>query len=380
MSGQVPPPRAPATPAAEAGPSRPTSRRPRTSAAQRRPASARPDTAATTASDIGELPDQQFFKEGLDEEEEEYDDDDDVEDDVFAFERPITGAVPRVAFSETTTSLGQTGDAPKTADTAHTGQTAFTGQTGHTGQSIGMTGSSASAHDHGHNFAFVPEPAGNMDVGGHIPELHYDVHNPPPFAGRENLNNSSFANANRKLQAQAQARESGARPSTGRSLLSKLQRRQANTATTETSVTTNYTVGATTEYTSERDSETGSFTTELTGSGKTGMSQRHKASAPLLPGFGATGSASDFSSDATPGRSNGRGYSRGSYGMTEMSGDMTVPDGKTTWGDGMATVPKEGSEGESLGAADFDLAEEDSPFAEVRASVSNIDDVDMPGG
>ena len=74
-----------------------------------------------------------------------------------------------------------------------------------------------------------------------------------------------------------------------------------------------------------------------------------------------------------------RGQSRGSYGMTEFSGDMTVPDGKTTYGDGMGGVLKEGSDGESPAPGEFDLVEEDSPYPEVRASVSNIDDPEMPG-
>ena len=65
--------------------------------------------------------------------------------------------------------------------------------------------------------------------------------------------------------------------------------------------------------------------------------------------------------------------------MTEISGDMTVPDGKITWGDGMGGIKEGESEVGSLAGVDLDLVEEDSPYPEVRASVSNLDDPDMPG-
>lgn len=344
----------------------PASRRPRTGA-RRRPATARLDT---TASSIGDLPDQQFFPEGEDFDEDEEFDDDEEDEDVFAFERPATSAVPRVAFSETTASPPVTGLHPPT-----TGTTAYTVESGYTGQSSNEAGPSGTS-----GFGSpVPETTGNMDVGGHIPELYYDRANPPPFSGRENLNNSSFAFVNKMNQERAAAKGKN-RPPSGRSLLSRLQRKRMDTATTESS-DPNFTTDATTtdltttDYDSKADSDAGSFTTELTTSARPGFSKRTKSSAPLIPG--TSSSRSDYSSD--PSSTPRRGMSRGSYGMTEISGDMTVPDGKTTWGDGMGGMIKEGSEGESLGGMDYDLAEEDSPFPEVRASVSNIDDPDMPG-
>ena len=66
--------------------------------------------------------------------------------------------------------------------------------------------------------------------------------------------------------------------------------------------------------------------------------------------------------------------------MTELSGEMTVPDGKTTWGDGLGGLLKEADEGVSVLGEDMDAAEQDSPYPEVRASVSNLDDPEMPGG
>lgn len=65
-----------------------------------------------------------------------------------------------------------------------------------------------------------------------------------------------------------------------------------------------------------------------------------------------------------------------SYPMTALTGDQTVPDGKTTWGDGNGGEHKAETDGGEEG--EYDWIEEDSPFPEVRASVSNIDDVDMP--
>ena len=393
MSDPTVPHAQPGVPSA-AGPSRPSSRRPYTGS--RRPASSRPDTAATTVSDLGDLPEQQFFPEGDDIDEFDEYEDDEVEEDVFAFERPVTGAVPKVAFSETTSQSG-TREVPRTAETGYTGYTGYSAETGLTGETglSGVTGrtgrtghafgaaSSASNQDYGHNFAYI-QPTGNMDVGGHIPELHYDSSNPPPFSGTSNLNNSSFANTKRRVQEHVERVSEAQRPPTGGSLLSRLQRKRAHTATTNVTTTTELNFDATTEYTqtntgSEFDSETGSFTTELTSGTRPGMSRRTKSSAHLIPGA-VSETMSDFSSEGTtPRRGQSRAYSRGSYGMTEMTGDMTIPDGKTTWGDGMLGVMKGTSELNSGGGIDYDLVEEDSPYPEVRASVSNIDDVEMPG-
>jgi hypothetical protein len=116
-------------------------------------------------------------------------------------------------------------------------------------------------------------------------------------------------------------------------------------------------------------SEAGSFTGELR-NGRPKHPRRMRSNAPLISESGASDLNSEISTN--------RGYSRGSYGMTELTGDATVPDGKVTWGDGLGGLVKEGSEGDGSGV-DLDLAEEDSPYAEVRASVSNIDDPDMPG-
>jgi hypothetical protein len=62
---------------------------------------------------------------------------------------------------------------------------------------------------------------------------------------------------------------------------------------------------------------------------------------------------------------------------------MTVADGKTTYGDGQGNLSpgaKYGSDEEAgVVHVDWDPLDEDSPYPEVRASVSNLDDRDMPG-
>jgi hypothetical protein len=114
-----------------------------------------------------------------------------------------------------------------------------------------------------------------------------------------------------------------------------------------------------------------SFESHDTGAQPAGP-RRVRSTAPLIPSTAGT----DFSTHITA--TTDRGTSRGSYGMTELTGDATVPDGKTTWGDGHGGALKDISEqGEDVPIAEYDMGEEDSPYAEVRASVSNIDDPEM---
>jgi hypothetical protein len=340
-----------------------TGRRPRTGVRRPRPRTSdtRPDTAASGIS-ADELPKQEFFPEG-----EEFDEDEEYEEeeaeevqDVFAFARPITAApgAGGISDSEYGTSAPNTG-APTTADTHATGGTfGFLG--GLRRQPTVMT------------------PPGNMDVGGHLPNITYDPAHPPPFAGKNNLNNSSFAfsvSSNGISRPTTNgAPSTGRRPNTGRSLLERFYRRNVHTGSsneTGTSAVTGTTDASRTSFESGAGSEAISYTGE-TSAGRPKQARRMRSSAPLISESGA----SDFTSEI----STNRGYSRGSYGMTELTGDATVPEGKVTWGDGNGGMIKEGSEGDgSYAGLEFDMIEEDSPYAEVRASVSNIDDPDMPG-
>ncbi|WVR05633.1 OPT family small oligopeptide transporter [Kwoniella sp. DSM 27419] len=328
---------------------------------RRRAPTARPDTSA---SGIGPLPDQEFYRE---EDEEDFDEEEmsEEEEGVFAFHRPVTAAVPNAGpLSDYASSIG---GAPSMGP-PHTGTTHYTESPEYDAKpALSDVARSVGGND------TVPTPTGVIDAGGHLPELTYDKGNPPPFSGRNNLNNSSFANSSTAGSSFAFTMSDAGgssrpttgrsrRPPTGASLLDRLQRRRRGPDTATTTMTGTTDMSRISEDSMVSESGAGS-------SYQPRQNRRMRSSAPLI-------SESDANSEIGP----SRGHSRGSYGLTEMTGDMTVPDGKTTWGNGMGGVIKEGSEGMegSMGAGDVDLADEDSPYPEVRASVSNIDDPDMP--
>lgn len=351
-----------------------SSRRPRTGV-PRRPRTVRPDTSA---SGIGELPEEQFYPEGEEFDEDEEYESEDGEDpaETFAFHRPQTAAVPVVAFSETDRSAPNTG---------------FTGfessARGHTFSSAGGAGGTT----HAFSSSNTPDPetleTEPIEIGNYIHTPVYDFRHPPPLSGRNNPNNSAFAfSINRRHSGQSETLPS-TNPGTGvtseqspnrtgtteRSLFDRLHRRNQQTATSAMTGSTNWTAttGAPMSSSNSVDGDDISYL-EPTPSGRRPHKTRSKA--PLIP------EGSDYSNSGS-GR---RGLmSRGSYGLTEFSGDATVADGQTTYGDGQGGVRpvadvKDGSD-ESLAALDVDLMEEDSPYPEVRASVSNIDDPEMPG-
>ena len=335
-----------------------SARRPRTGTL-RRPPTARPDTGA---SGIGPLPDQQFFPEGEElDEEEEYEEEEPDENGVFAFARPTTAAVGGFNPSDYGTSAPNTGFLPTTAGTSASGAT------------FGFS----SANSHSPRASQVQTPTGNMDVGGRMPELDYDPSQPPPRSGRSNMNNSAFAFSMNKNAPEPKSKAPH-RPPTGRSMLEKLHLRKLTTASTAMTGMTRYTTTTALSRADSKDSYTesdsGSFKTETTDSRPMQHTRRMRSSAPLIP-------PSTGGTDMTRESGTRRGLSRGSYGLTEMTGDMTVPDGKTTWGDGIGGVNKDGGEGGSLAGIDLDATteEEDSPYPEVRASVSNLDDPELPG-
>lgn len=364
-----------------------TRRRPRTGAA-RRPATARPDTSA---SGIGELPDQEFFPEGeaFDGEEEfisDFDEEEEAAEPTFAFHRPQTAAVPVVAFSESDPSAPNTGIGPGPT-TAGTGATGYQSSAGHGLRSV-LSGTSASPET---------RSTGPVEIGTYFEPPVYDPRYPPPLSGRNNPNNSAFAfSVNRRHSRDSAVTGTSAQPgtssamptshgtgtgngstetpapSTGRSLFDRLQRKSLTTASTAMTGTTDMTHTTNLSV----DSMVTDDMASMSSYGGRPKPRKTRSKAPLIDGHGSEFSSSDVGSR--------RGVSRGSYGLTEMTGDMTVPDGMTTWGDGARGRPlevtKDGSEEGSIGAGlDFDLLEEDSPYPEVRASVSNIDDPEMPG-
>lgn len=319
-----------------------SSRRPRTSAS--RPRTSRPDTSASGIS-AEELPDQQFFPEddGFDEEE-EYEDEEPEEEGVFAFARPKTGAPGAMTMSESEYGTS----APNTGLTS---APPLTSRTDATGQTFGVD-------DKGKH----PEFAGNIDAGGRLPELTYDPRNPPIFSGKNNLNNSAFAFSVSTRDSRGSSRHG--QPG----MFNRLIRRNVGTASTEMTGTTDSSLPANISQsrTSFDSHDTGADSTEA---GR--QPRRMKSSAPLIPSTAGSGWTS------TTGETS-RGFSRGSYGMTELTGDITIPDGKTTWGDGTGQFKDIHDEGDQIHMTPMDMEDEDSPYPEVRASVSNLDDPDMP--
>lgn len=327
-----------------------------------------PDTAA---SGINDLPRREFFSEGSDDE--DYDDEEDEEEeDVFAFNRPVTAAQPIGASSSGHGTAPPSGR-PTTAGISWAQEAAEEEEPAHVGSSTGPGtlpyGGPTPLRDQpqsvdSNNKDTVPTPTGVIDVGGHLPDTTYDVNNPPPFSGKNNPNNSSFAfNITGRSY----------RPRSGQSLFDRIHKRR-KPETGETSVTTMTALtGAHTDDSAVSDSVSTSDLEHYSQSPRRRISQ----------GKRPVSSAPPISEDEVPSDDDTldkrRGVSQGSIGMTELTGDMTVPDGMTTWGDGMGGLAKGVSEGEMQSAMDVDFDEEDSPYPEVRASVSNIDDPEMPG-
>jgi hypothetical protein len=332
-----------------------------------RPTTARPDTGLSA---IGDLPDQTFFPEHdeVSEGEEDYSDEEAGED-VFAFHRPVTAVAPG--------TLGQgVSDGDSARETTADSERALTSP-----EAAGMGPG---------NLPAIPEPAtdpmsatvptGNIDTTGHVPALPYDPRAPPPFTGRSNLNNSSFAYS-MSSKSGGRRRSSGptivtsSRPGTAVSFLSRFTPRSRGTTAGNSPSRTSFdtSVADATDH-SELDSP---------GTSKRQPGRRMRSSTPLIDGTDDGFSEYDVKSATTSASHSGRpsrGASRASYMLSELDGSMTVPDGMTTRGDGAGGFTKHGSDGEdSIGIMDPDMIEEDSPYPEVRASVSNIDDPDMPG-
>lgn len=79
--------------------------------------------------------------------------------------------------------------------------------------------------------------------------------------------------------------------------------------------------------------------------------------------------------EAIPGSRDGSQWAA----QSEFGGATTIPDGMTTKGDGLGNMYRkwDRDDSENLGYME-EPEEEDSPYEEVRASVSNIDDPEMP--
>lgn len=87
------------------------------------------------------------------------------------------------------------------------------------------------------------------------------------------------------------------------------------------------------------------------------------------------GTAQEGELEAIPGSRDGSTWATPS----EIGGATTIPDGITTKGDGLGKMYSKWDREDSENLGYMEEPEEDSPFEEVRASVSNIDDPEMPG-
>nr|ODN93225.1 OPT family small oligopeptide transporter [Cryptococcus depauperatus CBS 7841] len=331
----------------------------------RRPRTQRPDTAASGISE-DDLPRQQFFPEGSSDEDGEGEDDD-KDDDVFAFSRPVTagqpsgptlagyGTAPVVARPTTARPVGAE-DVSADIGTS----------TGPGTSSYGVTPLRITYQSVNVNKDTVPTPTGVIDIGGHLPENKYDRENPPPFSGKNNPNNSSFA------FVMGGRGHLGKRPRTGQSFLEKLRRREGRKPW-ETSVTMTRGLNVADDEFSISDATSYAGGSEYDQYSVTGRPRNHDKNVMSVSYVSEAQVPSD-GGDINKTYTN-RGLSRASIGLTELTGEMTVPDGKTTWGNGMLGAK---SDDHSMADIEMDMIDEDSPYPEVRASVSNIDDLDMP--
>jgi hypothetical protein len=313
--------------AAESGdrPPQRSSGRPQTS--HRRLDTARPETSTSS---VGEIPQQTFFpdndEEDLDEAEEDFQSDDDEDADVFAFERPQTGAV-------NLQTIGVGNSRPPIARLATSKSRALT--TADTSRSVSF---GFDVNDLARDNDRVEEQPSGVDSLSHL--SYYDpatTRQPPGL----NLNAAAYTprhdDRNQQRPSVVSATLVGA-PSTAHTKNSQMLSKHD----VPTKVASGDSDGPSDQYHED------------------GLQQNWIEMAAYQ----------------------NRPDTQASWNISELRGATTIPDGITTKGDGMGGLqPKVIAEDIKYDGAnvfeDPDL--EDSPYPEVRASVSNIDDPDLPG-
>ena len=328
LSGSVPPSR--------------SGSRPRTAARFRAHNQSRLNTAVTTTSSVGELPEHSFFP---DNDDDEYGDEDDglysedEDGDVFAFERPKTAAVP-AGTHENPQMLAQSAMSGSIS-----GRKAATPDAS---RSVTFGFNVDDRHDISASGTLSPE----LDVLTHLP---YGDDTNRALGQGHNLNASAYTSQADLWATQRPSVVSSTligRPSTSRTKnsqrLSALSRTPADT-------------------TSDFGFPDAAYRNK--------MNQSNQSDGIELSAYASTDAG-----DTRQGRPETRG-TRGSWIVSELHGATTIPDGVTTKGDGLGGLhPKWAADDaySSMGGG-AEAPEEDSPYPEVRASVSNIDDPDMPG-
>jgi hypothetical protein len=321
-------------------------RRPRT-AARRKPDTSRPDT---TLSSVGEIPDQTFFPDH--DEEQDYDEgagyisEADEDDDVFAFERPKTAAVPAISGRSSSTleqddesrrTISPTRPLPILQQPTRISKSAVP-TTANTEPSVRFGFSWNDAQDQPIDSQRQAIPNDFPAESAVVAELGY--HNDDQYTHHlrrhQNPNASSYDHTSPDPQGQQ-------RPS----VISSTLIGRPSTADTNNrpkpSLFSNISLDETSETTS-------SF---------------------LADDISKKGGIKLSEFEAQDG-------SRGIWNISELGGTATVPDGMTMRGDGEGGLhPKWVAQDGDYDAPMEDI-EEDSPYAEIRVSVSNIDDPDMP--
>lgn len=394
-------------------------RRPRTTA--RRAQTARLDTSTSS---IGELPDQTFFPEG--EEDDYFDEDEEYEseedEDVFAFARPQTAAAPnarveggnspndvtaRNTLANMTPASPTVLDTPTTIDLS-TPSTAFApmGQQeddskrpmtrGGLGrvkivESAKNTSDSSHENDSASTFAAMELL---QRASSQPPLAVLDYSNPHPqslsrpvvdsaaliAAARrsQNPNNTALLSSIRAQEARRNSAGTGVYPhpasqtrnakNDSQDELVPLPRAPA-TAQSHLSAKPSFLSNSSYDG-SATDGGYSAFASEVdesdrprSRSGRHGFRMRH-----FNP-------SNKDELEAIPGSADGSQWAA----QSEFGGATTIPDGITTKGDGLGNMYRkwDRDDSENLGYME-EPEEEDSPYEEVRASVSNIDDPEMP--
>ena len=315
---------------------RPDTASTRPSTSHRRLDTARPETSTSS---VGEIPQQTFFPDNDEEDDEDlgevYESDDEEESDVFAFERPQTAAVRSRHAAPSGTWLEHTsGREPikpivrLATSKSRTLTTADTGRTVSFGFDI---------HDDPASARQRHDPA-DMDVLLSLPYEAAPEGSPLPT---HNLNASAY---NPRSEGWG-----GQRPS----VVSDTLVGMPSTAHSKNSRV---------------------------------LSDSVQQSTDTIDGYPRP-EASSFDHKHHPEGIELAAYRRRpetevSWNISELHGATTIPDGITTKGDGLGNIhPKWAADdaNSSAGGNRGEDLEEDSPFPEVRASVSNIDDPDLPG-
>jgi hypothetical protein len=388
-----------------------TSSRPRTSA--RRSKTARLDTSTSS---IGELPDQTFFPEGEEDdyfdEEEEYESGGD--EDVFAFARPQTAAPRNTNQEGEQPSVELDLTARNTLANMSPASPTVIGSSRPTTAFATLAGSSEDAEKR-------PGTRGALsrvkieDIPKHASESSQDDNDSAStFAAMELLQRTPQPPL-AVLDYTEHHPQSLTRPVTDSAAILAAARRSSNPNNTALLSTimaeearrqsvgkVSYTESAEANR-SKRDHPTGHSKAPTTAQSRFSnkpslMSTSSFDGATTDGGFSAYTADAD---DADPGRRHHHGFRMRNFGtargdeleaipgsrdgsiwaaQSEIGGATTIPDGMTTKGDGLGNLYRkwDRDDSENLGYME-EPEEEDSPYEEVRASVSNIDDPEMPG-